>query len=44
LPTWRESWRSRGRTLDVGYIERWARELGLLDLWQQVAGDTEKGG
>jgi hypothetical protein len=22
--------------LDVAYIERWARELGVVDLWQQV--------
>lgn len=34
----------QGPRLDVGYIERWARELGLLDLWQQVAGDPEQGG
>jgi hypothetical protein len=24
-------------SLDVGYIERWAEELGVLDLWRRVA-------
>lgn len=27
-----------GERLDRAYIERWARELGVLDLWQQVSG------
>ena len=26
------------RDLDRDYVERWARELGVLDLWQRVAG------
>jgi len=26
----------QGERLDVAYVERWARELGLLDLWQRV--------
>ena len=26
----------KGEDLDRGYIERWARELGLVDLWQQA--------
>lgn len=26
-----------GETLDRVYIDRWARELGVLDLWQRVA-------
>jgi hypothetical protein len=26
-----------GALLDVGYIERWASELGVLDLWKRVA-------
>jgi hypothetical protein len=28
----------QGERLDVGYVERWARQLGLLDLWRKVAG------
>jgi hypothetical protein len=28
----------KGTSLDRAYIERWARELGILDLWQQIAG------
>ncbi|MGD8897425.1 MAG: hypothetical protein PVJ73_15430 [Acidobacteriota bacterium] len=28
----------QGPRLDVGYVERWARELGVLDLWLQVSG------
>jgi hypothetical protein len=28
----------QGDRLDVPYIERWARELGLLELWRSVAG------
>ncbi len=27
----------QGDRLDVAYIERWARELGLLDLWRTAA-------
>ena len=27
-------------TLDRDYIERWARELGVLGLWQQVAAEA----
>ncbi len=27
----------QGDRLDVAYIERWARELGLLDFWRRVA-------
>ena len=23
--------------LDRAYIERWARELGIMDLWQEIA-------
>jgi len=29
--------RMSGGSLDVGYIERWAEELGVLDLWRRVA-------
>jgi hypothetical protein len=28
----------KGPSLDRDYIERWARELGILDLWQDIAG------
>jgi hypothetical protein len=28
----------KGTSLDRDYIERWARELGILDLWQDIAG------
>lgn len=28
----------QGERLDVAYVERWARELGLEDLWQRVGG------
>ena len=24
--------------VDRPYIERWARELGILDLWREIAG------
>lgn len=27
----------KGTSLDRDYIERWARELGVLDLWRQIA-------
>ena len=27
-----------GDRLDRGYIGKWARELGVLDLWERVAG------
>jgi hypothetical protein len=27
---------AKGEDLDRGYIERWAEELGLVDLWQQA--------
>ncbi len=30
--------RVQGEALDVAYIERWAGELGVLDLWGQVRG------
>jgi hypothetical protein len=30
----------RGDTLDVAYIERWARELGVTSLWERVASET----
>jgi len=26
--------------LDRAYVERWARELGVLDLWREIAGDA----
>ena len=26
----------KGDALDVGYIERWAEEIGVLDLWRRV--------
>ena len=29
--------RMSGGSLDVDYIERWAQELGVLDLWKRVA-------
>ena len=29
--------RMSGGSLDVGYIERWAEELGVLDLWRRIA-------
>jgi hypothetical protein len=29
--------RVAGARLDVAYIERWAEELGVLDLWKRVA-------
>jgi len=32
-----------GRDLDRTYIERWASELGVLDLWCEIAGG-ETGG
>lgn len=28
----------RGSDLDRGYIERWAAELGVLDLWRRISG------
>jgi hypothetical protein len=31
----------KGHSLDRGYIERWAVELGILDLWQRIAGSSE---
>jgi len=33
----------RKAELDQAYIEHWARELGVLDLWQQIQqpGSTE---
>lgn len=27
----------QGERLDVAYVERWARELGLLELWRRVS-------
>jgi hypothetical protein len=24
--------------VDRAYVERWARELGVLDLWREIAG------
>lgn len=27
--------------VDRAYVERWARELGVLDLWQEIAGDGQ---
>ena len=29
--------------LDVGYIERWATDLGVLELWNKVLGSTGAG-
>jgi hypothetical protein len=29
--------RVAGAALDVGYIERWAQELGVLELWDRIA-------
>ena len=26
-----------GKALDIAYIERWAPELGVLDLWSRVS-------
>jgi len=34
----------QGERLDVDYIERWARELGLLELWQEVIGQGHPDG
>jgi hypothetical protein len=28
------------RSVDRAYVERWARELGVLDLWQEIAGEA----
>jgi hypothetical protein len=27
----------KGTSLDRDYLERWARELGVIDLWQEIA-------
>lgn len=32
----------KGASLDRGYIERWARELGVLGLWQRLADPHRK--
>ena len=29
--------------LDRGYIDKWARELGVLDLWREIAGEGPAG-
>lgn len=34
----------RGRDLDRRYIERWAKALGVLDLWRRVAAGRSPGG
>lgn len=26
--------------IDRAYVERWAGELGVLDLWREIAGET----
>jgi hypothetical protein len=28
------------RSVDRAYVERWARELDVFDLWQEIAGET----
>ena len=32
----------RGTNLDHSYIEHWADALGILDLWQQISGQSAK--
>jgi len=27
--------------VDRAYLERWAHELGVLDLWREIAGDAQ---
>lgn len=32
----------KGATLDGRYIERWAKDLGVLGLWQRLSGPSQK--
>ena len=29
-----------GGTLDIDYIEQWATQLGLMDIWQDIKGQA----
>jgi len=28
--------RTQGQDLDLSYLEKWSRELGVIDLWEKI--------